>query len=170
MHGLPGTDFLLGSLWRNYGDNSAFETLTRNKRHPGPQVSAFAPMGNRGMPTERTEMSTRQEIVFPGVLGHFLGRTLGPIGSTAAWDNNAPIVGSDESHVLATGTVPVGRASQIAPPILSWRIGWTAFASNTQNLPGLEEGQHPYFTGSCRRRACCGVQASRFCSTWRRRS
>ena len=66
MFGLPANDIMVGSFWRSYRGNPAFESQTRNEYHPGPQVGAFSPMGNMTMPTERTEMEAPQGIVIPG--------------------------------------------------------------------------------------------------------
>ena len=70
-------------------------------------------------------------MVLPGPLGHLVGDAPGSLSSHSGWTNNSAVIGPDEAHVLSTGRVPDGRVFQIS------------FASHTDQLSDLEEGQHP---------------------------
>ena len=142
-YGLPGNDLLVGSMWRALDGNPAFESVTRNSGHPGPECGAFCPRGSSRMPSIRSDMDADKQVVLPCVLAHVVSSFLGPLNTARKDDRNSAAAGANQRHFTADGEIPRGTFSQVNTPNLSGRLGWLAMAGHSGKLPGLEEGQHP---------------------------
>ena len=142
-YGVPGNDILVGSMWRDLEGSRAFEAVTRNSGHPGPECGVFCPKGSSRMPSIRSDMDAGKQVVMPGVLAHIISSFLGPLNSARKDDRNSAAAGANQRHFTADGEMPRGTFSQVNSPNISGRLGWLAMACHTGELPGLEEGQHP---------------------------
>ena len=142
-YGVPGNDILVGSMWRELEGVHAFESVTRNSGHPGPECGVFCPKGSSRMPTIRSDMDENKQIVMPGVLAHIVSGFLGPLNTARKDDRNSAAAGANQRHFMADGEIPRGSFCQVNSPNISGRLGWLAMACHTGDLPGLEEGQHP---------------------------
>ena len=146
----------VGSMWRELEGVPAFESVTRNSGHPGPECGVFCPQGSSRMPTIRSDMDECKQAVMPGVLAHIVSGFLGPLNTARKDDRNSAAAGANQRHFTADGEIPRGTFAQVNSPNISGR--WCSLWHATPDLP-LEEGQHRH--GFCTRTRSCATEESR---------